>query len=201
MLIHYSVQMDVESYMRIPLQLLPGCYKGVYHKSKMARIDGEKDSFHTSQRVYGYTQMPFGLKGYAGHPSSDWALVQLLRNGEADPGVVLPTKDCADISQSHPIVITHRSERIDTGGFSHRKTRNRCCTPPERSKTPRTMDLIHGWIVIAVDEFGRRPHPYNRKEWNSLTHCALNFTARITKHPPLAVNRLINVGKLLGAWK
>ncbi|GJS63821.1 reverse transcriptase domain-containing protein [Tanacetum coccineum] len=70
--------------------------------------------------------------------------------------------------QAHPVAVitdqpikqtTHRSERTDIGGFSHRKTRNRYCPPPERGQTPRTMDLIHGWIFMR-GRVGRRPYPH-----------------------------------------
>ncbi|GJS85479.1 reverse transcriptase domain-containing protein [Tanacetum coccineum] len=43
------------------LQVLLDAYKG-YHQIQMAKDDEEKTAFHTSQGVYCYTKMPFGLK-------------------------------------------------------------------------------------------------------------------------------------------
>ncbi|GJU04821.1 reverse transcriptase domain-containing protein [Tanacetum coccineum] len=45
----------------IPLQVFLDAYKG-YHQIQMVEKDEEKMAFHTSQRVYYYTKMPFDLK-------------------------------------------------------------------------------------------------------------------------------------------
>ncbi|GJU73544.1 reverse transcriptase domain-containing protein [Tanacetum coccineum] len=46
---------------RLPFKCFLDAYKG-YHQIQMAESDEEKTAFHTSQRVYCYTKMPFGLK-------------------------------------------------------------------------------------------------------------------------------------------
>ncbi|GJU13381.1 reverse transcriptase domain-containing protein [Tanacetum coccineum] len=47
--------------MRYPFKCFLDAYKG-YHQIQMAKDDEEKTAFHTSQGVYCYTKMPFGLK-------------------------------------------------------------------------------------------------------------------------------------------
>ncbi|GKB41477.1 hypothetical protein Tco_0886419 [Tanacetum coccineum] len=47
--------------LRIPLKMLPNAYKG-YHQIKMAKEDEEKAAFITSQGIFRYLKMPFGLK-------------------------------------------------------------------------------------------------------------------------------------------
>ncbi|GJV76982.1 reverse transcriptase domain-containing protein [Tanacetum coccineum] len=59
----YGQKSDVESgiLMRLPLQVLLGSHIGD-SQIQMAKDDEEKTAFHTSQGVYCYTKMPFGLK-------------------------------------------------------------------------------------------------------------------------------------------
>ncbi|GJW00462.1 reverse transcriptase domain-containing protein [Tanacetum coccineum] len=59
--IHYRDRLESGVLMRIPLQVLLGRIQGV-SQIQMAKDDEEKTAFHTSQGVYCYTKMPFGLK-------------------------------------------------------------------------------------------------------------------------------------------
>ncbi|GJW80072.1 hypothetical protein Tco_0144047 [Tanacetum coccineum] len=59
--IHYRDRLESGVLMRIPLQVLLGRIQGV-SPIQMAKDDEEKTAFHTSQGVYCYTKMPFGLK-------------------------------------------------------------------------------------------------------------------------------------------
>ncbi|GKE59038.1 reverse transcriptase domain-containing protein, partial [Tanacetum coccineum] len=56
-----EIDWKVESLCGYPFKCLLDAYKG-YHQIQMAESDEEKMVFHTSQRVYCYTKMPFGLK-------------------------------------------------------------------------------------------------------------------------------------------
>ncbi|GJT54917.1 reverse transcriptase domain-containing protein [Tanacetum coccineum] len=67
--IHYRDRLESGVLMRIPLQVLLGRIQGV-SPIQMAKDDEEKTAFHTSQGVYCYTKMPFGLKN-VGAPTSD----------------------------------------------------------------------------------------------------------------------------------
>nr|GEU84207.1 hypothetical protein [Tanacetum cinerariifolium] len=51
----------VESLCGYPFKYFLDAYKG-YHQIQLAKSDEEKTAFHTGQRVYYYTKMPFGLK-------------------------------------------------------------------------------------------------------------------------------------------
>nr|GEW34843.1 reverse transcriptase domain-containing protein [Tanacetum cinerariifolium] len=51
----------VESLFGYPFKCFLDAYKG-YHQIQLAEADEEKTAFHTGQRVYCYTNMPFGLK-------------------------------------------------------------------------------------------------------------------------------------------
>ncbi|GJX55120.1 reverse transcriptase domain-containing protein, partial [Tanacetum coccineum] len=56
-----EIDWKVESLYGYPFKCFLDTYKG-YHQIQMAEPDEEKTSFHTSQGVYCYTKMPFGLK-------------------------------------------------------------------------------------------------------------------------------------------
>ncbi|GJX38482.1 reverse transcriptase domain-containing protein [Tanacetum coccineum] len=56
-----EIDWKVESLYSYPFKCFLDVYKG-YHQIHMAESDKEKTSFHTSQGVYCYTKMPFGLK-------------------------------------------------------------------------------------------------------------------------------------------
>jgi hypothetical protein len=56
-----EIDWKVESLCGYPLKCFLDAYKG-YHQIQMAVEDEEKTAFHTSQGVYCYTKMPFGLK-------------------------------------------------------------------------------------------------------------------------------------------
>ncbi|GJY33846.1 reverse transcriptase domain-containing protein [Tanacetum coccineum] len=56
-----EINWKIESLCSYPLKCFLDAYKG-YHQIHMAESDEEKTAFHTSQRVYCYTKMPFGLK-------------------------------------------------------------------------------------------------------------------------------------------
>ena len=56
-----EIDWKVESLCGYPLKCFLDAYKG-YHQIQMAKEDEEKIVFHTSQGVYCYTKMPFGLK-------------------------------------------------------------------------------------------------------------------------------------------
>ncbi|GJV36006.1 reverse transcriptase domain-containing protein [Tanacetum coccineum] len=56
-----EIDWKVESLCGYPFKCFLDAYKG-YHKIRMAESDEEKTAFHTSQGVYCYTKMPFGLK-------------------------------------------------------------------------------------------------------------------------------------------
>ncbi|GJR66132.1 reverse transcriptase domain-containing protein [Tanacetum coccineum] len=56
-----KIEWKVESLCGYPFKCFLDAYKG-YHQIQMAKLDEEKTAFHTSQRVYCYTKMPFGLK-------------------------------------------------------------------------------------------------------------------------------------------
>lgn len=56
-----EIDWKVESLCGYPLKCFLDAYKG-YHQIQMALEDEEKTAFHTSQGVYCYTKMPFGLK-------------------------------------------------------------------------------------------------------------------------------------------
>ncbi|GJZ65485.1 reverse transcriptase domain-containing protein [Tanacetum coccineum] len=56
-----EIDWKVESLCRYPFKYFLDAYKG-YHQIQMAKDDEEKTAFHTSQGVYCYTKMPFGLK-------------------------------------------------------------------------------------------------------------------------------------------
>ncbi|GJV28363.1 reverse transcriptase domain-containing protein [Tanacetum coccineum] len=58
---HDEIDWKVESLCRYPFKCFLDAYKG-YHQIHMAKSDEEKTAFHTSQGVYCYTKMPFGLK-------------------------------------------------------------------------------------------------------------------------------------------
>ncbi|GKE58811.1 reverse transcriptase domain-containing protein [Tanacetum coccineum] len=55
------IDWKVESLCGYPFKCFLDAYKG-YHQIQMAKDDEEKTAFHTSQGVYCYTKMPFGLK-------------------------------------------------------------------------------------------------------------------------------------------
>ncbi|GJU43633.1 hypothetical protein Tco_1200899 [Tanacetum coccineum] len=104
-------------------------------------------------------------------------------NGEADPGF---GRNCKSGAWVLPREITsffrHASavKGTDTGGFSHRKKPGKNdANSPERSKTPRTMDLIHGWIVCLWTMVRRRPlSSLNRKGMGiHLAELRFEFTA------------------------
>ncbi|GJY98517.1 reverse transcriptase domain-containing protein [Tanacetum coccineum] len=56
-----EIDWKVESLCGYPFKCFLDAYKG-YHQIQMAKSDEEKTTFHTSQGVYCYTKMPFGLK-------------------------------------------------------------------------------------------------------------------------------------------
>ncbi|GJS96521.1 reverse transcriptase domain-containing protein [Tanacetum coccineum] len=56
-----EIDWKIESLCGYPLKCFLDAYKG-YHQIQMAESDEEKTAFHTSQGVYCYTKMPFGLK-------------------------------------------------------------------------------------------------------------------------------------------
>ncbi|GJR73045.1 reverse transcriptase domain-containing protein [Tanacetum coccineum] len=56
-----EINWKVESFCDYPFKCFLDAYKG-YHQIHMAESDEEKTAFHTSQRVYCYTKMPFGFK-------------------------------------------------------------------------------------------------------------------------------------------
>ncbi|GJT17776.1 reverse transcriptase domain-containing protein [Tanacetum coccineum] len=56
-----EIDWKVESLCGYPFKCLLDAYKG-YHQIQMAESDEEKTAFHTSQGVYCYIKMPFGLK-------------------------------------------------------------------------------------------------------------------------------------------
>ncbi|GJV37252.1 reverse transcriptase domain-containing protein [Tanacetum coccineum] len=56
-----EIDWKVESLCGYPFKCFLDAYKG-YHQIQMAETDEEKTAFHTSQMVYCYTKMPFGLK-------------------------------------------------------------------------------------------------------------------------------------------
>ncbi|GJR32117.1 reverse transcriptase domain-containing protein [Tanacetum coccineum] len=56
-----KIDWKVESLCGYPFKCFLDTYKG-YHQIQMAESDEEKTAFHTSQGVYCYTKMPFGLK-------------------------------------------------------------------------------------------------------------------------------------------
>ncbi|GJV51563.1 reverse transcriptase domain-containing protein [Tanacetum coccineum] len=56
-----EIDWKVESLYDYPFKCFLDAYKG-YHQIQMAESDEEKTAFHTSQGVYCYTKMPFGLK-------------------------------------------------------------------------------------------------------------------------------------------
>ncbi|GJX20228.1 reverse transcriptase domain-containing protein [Tanacetum coccineum] len=56
-----EIDWKVESLYGYPFKCFLDAYKG-YHQIQMAESDEEKTTFHTSQGVYCYTKMPFGLK-------------------------------------------------------------------------------------------------------------------------------------------
>ncbi|GJX38480.1 reverse transcriptase domain-containing protein [Tanacetum coccineum] len=56
-----EIDWKVESLYGYPFKCFLDTYKG-YHQIQMAESDEEKTAFHTSQGVYCYTKMPFGLK-------------------------------------------------------------------------------------------------------------------------------------------
>ncbi|GJZ63184.1 reverse transcriptase domain-containing protein [Tanacetum coccineum] len=56
-----EIDWKVESLCGYPFKCFLEAYKG-YHQIQLAESDEEKTDFHTSQGVYCYTKMPFGLK-------------------------------------------------------------------------------------------------------------------------------------------
>ncbi|GKA21402.1 reverse transcriptase domain-containing protein [Tanacetum coccineum] len=56
-----EIDWKVESLCGYPFKSFLDAYKG-YHQIQLAESDEEKTAFHTSQWVYYYTKMPFGLK-------------------------------------------------------------------------------------------------------------------------------------------
>ncbi|PWA99920.1 reverse transcriptase domain-containing protein [Artemisia annua] len=56
-----EIDWKVESLCGYPFKCFMDAYKG-YHQIQMAEEDEEKTAFHTSQGVFCYTKMPFGLK-------------------------------------------------------------------------------------------------------------------------------------------
>nr|GEY12389.1 reverse transcriptase domain-containing protein [Tanacetum cinerariifolium] len=56
-----KIDWNVESLCGYPFKCFLDAYKG-YHQIHLAEVDEEKTTFHTRQRVYCYTKMPFGLK-------------------------------------------------------------------------------------------------------------------------------------------
>ncbi|GJQ98337.1 reverse transcriptase domain-containing protein [Tanacetum coccineum] len=56
-----EIDWKVKSLCGYPFKCFLDAYKG-YHQIQMAESDEEKTAFHTSQGVYCYTKMPFGLK-------------------------------------------------------------------------------------------------------------------------------------------
>ncbi|GKF40641.1 reverse transcriptase domain-containing protein, partial [Tanacetum coccineum] len=56
-----EIDWKIESLCGYPFKCFLDAYKG-YHQTQMAESDEERTTFHTSQGVYCYTKMPFGLK-------------------------------------------------------------------------------------------------------------------------------------------
>nr|GEU31701.1 reverse transcriptase domain-containing protein [Tanacetum cinerariifolium] len=56
-----EIDWKVESLCGYPFKCFLDAYKG-YHHIQLAEPDEEKTAFHTGQKVYCYTKMPFGLK-------------------------------------------------------------------------------------------------------------------------------------------
>nr|GEW27027.1 reverse transcriptase domain-containing protein [Tanacetum cinerariifolium] len=56
-----EIDWKVESLCGYPFKCFLNAYKG-YHQIQLAEADEKKTTFHTGQRVYCYTKMPFGLK-------------------------------------------------------------------------------------------------------------------------------------------
>nr|GEW12163.1 reverse transcriptase domain-containing protein [Tanacetum cinerariifolium] len=56
-----EIDWKVESLCAYPFKCFLDAYKG-YHQIQLAESDEEKTTFHTGQKVYCYTKMPFGLK-------------------------------------------------------------------------------------------------------------------------------------------
>ncbi|GJY17707.1 reverse transcriptase domain-containing protein [Tanacetum coccineum] len=56
-----KIDWKVESLCRFPFKCFLDAYKG-YHQIQMEKEDGEKTAFITSQEIFCYTKMPFGLR-------------------------------------------------------------------------------------------------------------------------------------------
>nr|GEW85586.1 reverse transcriptase domain-containing protein [Tanacetum cinerariifolium] len=56
-----EIDWKIESLCGYPFKCFLDAYKG-YYQIQLAEADEEKTAFHTGQRVYCYTKMPFGLK-------------------------------------------------------------------------------------------------------------------------------------------
>nr|GFB15974.1 reverse transcriptase domain-containing protein [Tanacetum cinerariifolium] len=65
-----KIDWKVESFCRYPYKCFLDAYKG-YHQIKMAEEDEEKTTFITSQGIFCYSKMSFGLKTLE-QPTSVW---------------------------------------------------------------------------------------------------------------------------------
>nr|GEZ35855.1 reverse transcriptase domain-containing protein [Tanacetum cinerariifolium] len=75
-----EIDWKVESLCGNPFKCFLDAYKG-YHQIQMLAADEEKTAFHTGQRVYCYTKMPFGLKNAAPKPQEELIMYMSATHG------------------------------------------------------------------------------------------------------------------------
>ncbi|GJT83470.1 hypothetical protein Tco_1057812 [Tanacetum coccineum] len=160
---HYlEIRLESGVLMRIPPQVLLDATRGTPNP-KWAKDDEEKTAFHTSQGVYCYTKMPFGLKNtgatYQRLVGSKARFKETEINytramEEADPGVSIRRQKTAQNISSAPNSGDHRSthQRVKgqiTADFPHEKPKP-IVLPQSEVKLQKPCIIFTGWIVMRI---------------------------------------------------
>ncbi|GJU48061.1 reverse transcriptase domain-containing protein [Tanacetum coccineum] len=119
-----EIDLKVKSLCGYPFKCFLDAYKG-YHQIQMAESDEEKTAFHTSQGVYCYTKMPFGLKN-AG--ATYQRLVDKAFNNQVGQNVEVYVDDLVIKSYTEAEMLRDVDETFRTDETVPRQNRGRAAT-------------------------------------------------------------------------
>ncbi|GJX37605.1 reverse transcriptase domain-containing protein [Tanacetum coccineum] len=122
---------------------------------------------------------PIGLRDISAHPImviTDQPIRQVFSKHVLSGAIGKVERCCSGETEIFLSDHAH-SERTRLADFSFKKTINRCCTPRSEVKLQGTWIFISRRIVMR-DGWVAGSSSLTRKDWNSLTHCALNSQPR-----------------------